>query len=158
MFIIIILIAIILFAIIFEVIFLILTIISFAKKKKANGFIFLSFTIIIPFILFLMYIGFTGIIEPRTLGKSEIISALEKEKIIIDNDFEIINSKNEEDLYFYRTQFKIKLSNSQFEKMPKNDTLKNFTSKNNAIFDTIRIILSENQVLDFYKSNHDFNN
>lgn len=117
---------------------------------------FLGIAVIIPVVLFLLKIGFTGISEPTTISKKEIIAYLKQENIVINDDFQVLESKNEEDLYFNRTQFKIKLSNKQFEKLQQKnfqkDTLKNFTKEENGNNDTLRIFLIKNEILRFYKS------
>ena len=145
-----------------EIIFLVCSIFSFVKKEKLLGFIFLGFTILIPAFLFLINIGLSELDEPTSISDDDIILELERENIKIDDDFEIFESISQQDLYFFRTKFKIKLSDKDFIKLRKqkseNDTLKSFVNKNNAVYDTVQIILTKDKILKFYRSQYDYNN
>ena len=80
--------------------------------------------------------------------------------IKLKNDFTVIDSNAQSDLYYFRNEFKLKISEEDYKRLKKNksDTLKNIAKKNGLTYDTIKIILTKEKNLDFYRSQHDFNN
>lgn len=114
----------------------------------------MAIAILMPCFFLIFFWAMSEIPKPRTLYKREITKMLKQENIKVNDDFTVLESKNEEDLYFYRTQFKIELSEKDFSRLniSENDTLKNVKRKNGSISDTILIIRKKDNVLDFYKS------
>lgn len=151
---------IILVAIFVMFVFLILSIVFFVKKKKLLGFIFFGLVLFIPLTLYLLSIGIEESTKPTFLSKSEIKTALDLQNIRLKNNFTAINSEGQSDLYFFRNEFKLKISEEDYNNLRKNnsDTLKNITKKNGLTYDTIKIIITKDKILDFYRSQHDFNN
>jgi|GEM_PF-3553857 len=151
---------IILMAIFVMFIFLILAIIFFVKRKNVLGFTFIGLLLIIPAVLYLFFLAIEESTKPTTLSESEIKTALERMNINLKNDFTVIESNGQSDLYYFRNEFKLKISDDDYKKLKKskNDTLKNVTKKNGLTYDTIKIILTNDKILDFYRSQHDFNN
>lgn len=98
--------------------------------------------------------------QPGSMSNSEISTALKQEKIYLKNKFTVIDGKGQNDLYFFRTEFKIKLSEEDYNSLKKKntDTLKNIAEKHELTYDTIKIRLAKDKILYFYRSQHDFNN
>ena len=141
-------------------IFLIFEIISFFKRKILLGFSFVGLIILIPTILYLISLALEESTKPTSLSKFEIKTALSLVNIKLKNDFTVINSNAQSDLYYFRNEFKLKISEEDYKRLKKNksDTLKNIAKKNGLTYDTIKIILTKEKNLDFYRSQHDFNN
>ena len=141
-------------------IFLIFAIISFFKRKILLGFSFVGLIILIPTILYLISLALEESTKPTSLSKFEIKTALSLVNIKLKNDFTVINSNAQSDLYYFRNEFKLKISEEDYKRLKKNksDTLKNIAKKNGLTYDTIKIILTKEKNLDFYRSQHDFNN
>ena len=141
-------------------IFLIFAIISFFKRKILLGFSFVGLIILIPTILYLISLAFEESTKPTSLSKFEIKTALSLVNINLKNDFTVIDSNAQSDLYYFRNEFKLKISEEDYKRLKKNksDTLKNIAKKNGLTYDTIKIILTKEKNLDFYRSQHDFNN
>ncbi len=141
-------------------IFLIFAIISFFKRKILLGFSFVGLIILIPTILYLISLALEESTKPTSLSKFEIKTALSLVNIKLKNDFTVIDSNAQSDLYYFRNEFKLKISEEDYKRLKKNksDTLKNIAKKNGLTYDTIKIILTKEKNLDFYRSQHDFNN
>ena len=141
-------------------IFLIFAIISFFKRKILLGFSFVGLIILIPTILYLISLALEESTKPTSLSKFEIKTALSLVNINLKNDFTVIDSNAQSDLYYFRNEFKLKISEEDYKRLKKNksDTLKNIAKKNGLTYDTIKIILTKEKNLDFYRSQHDFNN
>ena len=141
-------------------IFLIFAIISFFKRKILLGFSFVGLIILIPTILYLISLALEESTKPTSLSKFEIKTALSLVNIKLKNDFTVIDSNAQSDLYYFRNEFKLKISEEDYKRLKKNksDTLKNIAKKNGLTYDTIKIILTKEKNLDFYRSQHVFNN
>lgn len=151
---------IILFAIFMMIVFLVLSIVFFVKQKKILGFIFLGLLLFVPLSLYILFLGIVESTKPSSMSEYEINSALKYQNIKLKNDFEILSSEGQSDLTYFRNEFKLKLSEEDYKIMSneKSDTLVNIKKKNGLTYDTIKIIINKDRVLDFYRSQHDFNN
>lgn len=142
---------------------------QFRKGDKINGYVFLTLGIIIvslPFLLFgAMFYSFEKQKNaPKPLMKnSEIVQHLKNENIILNDSFKIVSSKIENDLVFYKTDFKLILSDKDFATLKKDkfkgDSVISVT-QNPAmmIHDTLQMKLTKHNILQFYKSHYDANN
>ena len=101
-------------------IFLIFAIISFFKRKILLGFSFVGLIILIPTILYLISLALEESTKPTSLSKFEIKTALSLVNIKLKNDFTVIDSNAQSDLYYFRNEFKLKISEEDYKRLKKN--------------------------------------
>ncbi len=156
------------FTIIVSLIFIVflITIVIFGtrlllKGEKIEGLIVLG--VFFCIIAMLVYFIFFSNKTTSNLTNTEIKNELENEKIPIKENFTIIDSYKENDFYYYKTKFNIKISEADFAmyKSKKSDSItviKYNTSKKQSTYDTIKISISKDKILHFYKSQYDYSN
>lgn len=149
-----------LLAIFLMIMFLIIAIILFAHKQRFFGFFFIFLTLLIPFTLYMFTMTFEESTKTTSLTESEVKTALKLQNIELKKNFTLLNSSVQSDLTYFRNEFTLKISEEDYKNLHKNkiDTLKNISTKKDLTYDTIKIIVSKNKILDFYRSQHDFNN
>ena len=149
-----------LLAIFLMIMFLIIAILLFAHKQRFFGFFFIFLTLLIPFTLYMFTMTFEESTKTTSLTESEVKTALKLQNIELKKKFTVLNSSVQSDLNYFRNEFTLKISEEDYKNLNKNkiDTLKNISTKKDLTYDTIKIIVSKNKILYFYRSQHDFNN
>lgn len=73
------------------------------------------------------------------------------------------SKKYENDLYFYRLQFKIEISDNDYKRLSNKGLhekyiLQDYTKEGIQIHDTLKISITKDNILHFYKCQYDTNN
>lgn len=133
---------------------------GFIRGDRTVGYFFLC--IFLFFTIFAAFLLLTKKENKQTLTVDEAKEILKKEKIILEDTISVVNFKYENDLYFYRHQFKIKISDNDYKRLSNKGLheeyiLQDYTKEGVNIHDTLKIKLSPN-ALHFYKAQYDTNN
>ncbi|MXS72538.1 hypothetical protein GSF70_15085 [Flavobacteriaceae bacterium W22] len=145
---------------IFFIFLLVISIRGFMKGDKSVGYFFL-----IVFLVFTLLLGYFLVTQKENkqiLTHHEAKEILKREKIILKDSISILNYKYENDLYFYRLQFDVKISNNDYQfysnKGLKDHIIQDYTKEEIQIHDTIKIHITNDKILHFYKCHFDTNN
>lgn len=157
---------IILFVVLFFISLLVISITAFVKGNKSLGYTFLTmFLVVMLFLgyLFLSKSNFKNDGSINGLTSNEAKDILRKEKIILNDSVSMISHKYENDLYFYRLQFSVKISTDDYMKISNGELERDFifqdlTKEEQQIHDTLKINLTKDKILHFYKCQYDTNN
>lgn len=148
---------------IFVIIGLVIGIREVITGDKMRGYSFIFLALLFIGAIGYFFFSFTPKTEPQ-LSNKEVTDLLKKENIRLDHDFKILHSKQKEDLYFYNTAFEIQIDSKDFENLTKSQlhdqscVLKTVINDQKFIHDTLKISLTKNGVLRYYKSQHDYTN
>lgn len=134
---------------------------SFIKGDKTVSYFFLS--------VFLFFGAFAGLLllnkntPTQSFTNDEVKEILRKEKIILNDSILVRSHKYENDLYFYRLQFKVEISDNDYKRLSNKGLheeyiLQDYTKEGIQIHDTLKINITKDNILHFYKCQYDTNN
>lgn len=145
---------------IFFIIILGISIDRFIKGDKTVGYFFLG--IFLFFMVFAVFLLLNKNTLKQSFTSNEAKEILKKEKVILNDSISVKSHKYENDLYFYRLQFKIEISDNDYKRLLNKGLhekyiLQDYTKEGMQTHDTLKISLSGN-ILSFYKARYDTNN
>lgn len=155
-------IAVILLIIFFGILFFMGTVVFGADRlgyKKTAKFLALSFLSIILLGAFLLVYD---LFRENQKTKKEINQYLSYTHLKLNNDYEIVKQKDEWDLTYNRTNFILKISNSDYQLLKKeypNDILRDSISHKEPLdYDTLIVKIDKDKNLYFYRAHHNYDN